>query len=173
MIWQTCKINNTMTFSNKTICYKSNKCNKILILCKLSNWPNNSFHNNQSETFNPKEWWEETWWHLFWIQIHSSSSNHQTLMLIACQTFPIIVLWVANRPISIRTNVKSCVKWSLVLSNSPKHNHSTTSWKCRKKIYKTIIEIWKLQITSPRMRIHDSKPSFNKFRKNSTIEIKS
>ena len=173
MTWE-CRINNTKTFSNKIICSKSNKCSKILILCKPSNWLNNSFHNSQFETFSLKESWEEIWLHQFWIQIHSnSSSNHPTPMLIACLMFLIIVSWVVNQPILIRTNVKSCVKWSLVLSNNPKHNHSTTSWKCKKKIYKIIIEIWKLQITSQKMRIHDSKLSFNKFRKNLTIEIKS
>ena len=171
MRWE-CRTNNTKRFSNKITCSKNNKCSKTLILCKLNNWLNNSFHNNQFETFSPKELWEEIWLHQFWIQIHSSN-NQQIRMLIVCLMFLIIVSWEVNQPILIRINVKSCVKWSLALSSNPKHNHLITSWKCKKKIYKIIIEIWKLQITLRKMRILDSKLNSNKFRKNLIIEIKS
>jgi len=74
---------------------------------------------------------------------------------------------------SIIIRERSLEKWSLVWSNNPRPNPSTTSLRCKRKTYKIIIEIWKSPIISLKMRTLDSRLSCNRFKKSWITETRS
>ena len=68
---------------------------------------------------------------------------------------------------------RSWEKWSLEWSSSHRLRVLITLLKCRRKIFKTITETWKLRIISRKMKIRGWKQNFNRSNKSWIRETKS
>jgi len=163
--------NNTMTYKTIISWAKIHNRNSSRINSNSlkESWPNklsNSSHNNKwgchsRDNCIRKVEWEETLSISSLIITILSNHKDQTLQAIRCcravkeMEYPVI---------STNSNGKSWEKWFLVWSNSPRLNHLTISWKCKKKIFKTITETWKSPTILQRMRIQGLKLSYNRFR---------